>query len=230
MLRERLFNPAQKLLPLDAPRLYGRRHFFVAHRVGVAEGQVLKLAAHLAHPQPVRQRSVDVLSLAGDRLLTIRLQMLKGAHVVQPVSQLDQHNPDIGDHRQKHLAHVLGLAVLAVGKLDLVDLGDALNDVGHLVAKLYGNLLIRRRRVFDRVVQQPRGNGGGVHLHLRQNLGNLKRMNNVRLARGAHLALMMLDAELPCLADQRDIFIGAVGLNPAKQSLKALVDSVRSIG
>ena len=188
LLHQRVFHAAQKLLALDAPRLHRRRHLLVAHRIGVAEGQVLKFAAHLAHAQPVRQRRVDVLRLAGNRLLPIRLQVLQGAHVVQPVGQLDEHHAHIGHHGQQHLAHVFGLAVFAVGKLDFVDLGDALDDVGHLVAKLLGNLFVGGRRVFDRVVQQAGGNGGRVHLHLRQHLGNFKRMNDIRLAGGAHLA------------------------------------------
>jgi hypothetical protein len=90
----------------------------------------------------VRQRSVDVLRLAGDGLLAVGLQVLQGAHVVQPVGQLDEHHAHIGNHGQQHLAHVFGLAVFAVGKLDLVDLGDALDDVGHLLAKLGRNLLV----------------------------------------------------------------------------------------
>jgi hypothetical protein len=81
--------------------------------------------------------------------------VLQGAHVVQPVGQLDQHHPHIGHHGQQHLAHVFGLAVFAVGKLDLVDLGDALDDVGHLVAELLRNLFVGGRRVLNRVVQQP---------------------------------------------------------------------------
>ena len=81
------------------------------------------------------QRRVDVLGLAGDGLLAVGLQVLEGAHVVQTVGQLDQHHAHIGDHGQQHLAHVFCLAVFAVGKLDFVDLGDALDDVGHLVAK-----------------------------------------------------------------------------------------------
>ena len=141
MLHQRVFHAAQKLLALDAPRLHRRRHLLVAHRIGVAEGQVLQLAAHLAHAQPVRQRRVDVQGLARNRLLPVRLQVLQRAHVVQPVGQLDQHHAHVGHHGQQHLAHVLRLAVLAVGKLDLVDLGHALDDVRHLVAELVRNLL-----------------------------------------------------------------------------------------
>ncbi len=65
-----------------------------------------------------------------------------------------------------------------------------------------------------------------VHLHLRQHFGHFKRMDDVGLAGGAHLALVVLDAELPGLADEANVFAGAVGLDLAEQRFKALVDGV----
>jgi cytochrome c553 len=75
------------------------------------------------------------------------------------------------------------------------------------------DLLVGGGRVFDGVVQQAGGDGRRVHLHLRQHLGHFERMDDVGLAGGAHLPLVMLDAELPGLADEGDIFAGAVGLD-----------------
>ena len=224
LLDQSVFYAAQKLLALDAAGLHGRSHLLVAHRVGVAKGQVLEFAAHLAHAQPVRQRSVDLLGLAGDGLPAVRLQVLQGAHVVQAVSQLDEHHAHVLHHGQQHLAHVFGLAVFAVGKLDFVDFGDALDDVGHLVAKLGLNFLISGGRVFNRVVQQAGGDCGRVHLHLRQHLGHLERVDDVGLAGGAHLALVVLDAKLPGLADERDVFAGTIGLDLLEQRFKARFD------
>ena len=63
-------------------------------------------------------------------------------------------------------------------------------------------------------------------LHLCQHFCNFKRMNNVRLARGAHLAFVMLHAELPRLSDQGDIFINSVSLNATEERLKALIDLI----
>ncbi len=222
LLDERVFHAAQKLLALDAARFDGRRDLLVADRVGVAEGQVFQLAAHLAHAQTMRERRVNVQGFAGDGLLALRPQMLKGAHIVQPVGQLDEHHAHIGDHGQQHLAHIFRLAVFAIGKLDLVDIGDALDDVGHLLAEAGLNLLVGGGRVLDRVVQQARGDGGRVHLHLRQHLGYLERMNDVGLAGGPHLALMMPNAKLPGLANEGDVFAGAVGVDLLEQRVKAL--------
>ncbi len=136
LLVEEIFDRAQKLLAFDAAGFDRLRHLLVAHRIGIAEGQILKLATHLAHAQAMGQRRVNVHGLARDGLLAVGLQVLESAHVVQAVGQLDQHHANVRHHGQQHLADVLGLAVFAVGELNLVDLGDALDDVGHLVAEL----------------------------------------------------------------------------------------------
>ena len=146
--------------------------------------------------------------------------MLERAHVVQAVGQLDEHHAHVGDHGQQHLADVFGLAVFAVGELDLVDLGDALDDVSHLVAEVGLDLLAGGRRVFDGVMQETGGDGRRVHLHFGQNFSHFKRMDDVRLARGAHLALVVLHAEFPRLADERNVFGGAIGLNVAEKRLR----------
>ncbi len=160
--------------------------------------------------------------------LAVGLQVLERAHVVQAVGQLDEHHAHVGDHGQKHLADVLGLAVFAVGELDLVDLGDAFDDVGDLVAKVGFDLLAGGGSIFDRIVEQAGGDGGRVQLHLRQNFSDFKGMDDVGLAGGAHLPFVMLDAEFPGFADQFNVFAGAVGLNLAEKRFKSRVN--RGIG
>ena len=182
LLRQRVFHGAQKLLAVDATRFYRRRHLLVAHRVGIAESQIFELAAHLAHSKPVGQRRVDVQRFARNCFLPFGLQMLQRAHVVQPVGQLDKHHAHVAHHSQKHLAHVLGLAVFAVRKLDLVDLGYAFNDVRHLVAEFVADLFAGGRRVFHGIVKERRSHGGRIQLHLHQHLGHFERVHNVGLA------------------------------------------------
>ena len=118
------------------------------------------------------------------------------------------------------------MAILAVGKLDLVDIGDALDDVGHLFAEASRNLLAGGGRVLYRVVQKARGDGRRVHLHLRQHFGHFERMNNVRLTRGAHLPAMMLEAELPGFADQREVIAGPVGVNQVEKGFDPPVNGM----
>ena len=91
------------------------------------------------------------------------------------------------DHGQQHLADVFRLAVFAVGELDLVELGDALDDVRDLLAELFGDVFGGDVGVFHRVVQQAGRDRGRVHLQLGQHLGDFERMDDVRLAGGPQL-------------------------------------------
>ena len=88
---------------------------------------------------------------------------IERAHVVQPVGQLDQHDADVVDHRQEHLAQALGLLrVLArawtlavVGRpRDAAELGDAVDQPCDARAELGLDLLQRDRRVLDHVVER----------------------------------------------------------------------------
>ncbi len=49
-------------------------------------------------------------------------------------------------------------------------------------------------------------------------------MDDVWLARSANLPGVMLDAEVPRLADEGDVFAGAIGLDLAEHRLKPLVN------
>ena len=167
---------------------------------------------------------VDIHGFAGDGLLALGLQVFEGAHVVEAVGQLDEHDAHVGHHGQQHLAHVLGLAVFAVGELDLVDLGDAIDDVRHLVAESGVDFLAGGGRVFHRVMEEAGGDGRGVQLHLGQDFRHFEGVNDVGLAGSAHLAGMMLDAELPGFANEGDVFAGAVGLDLAQEGFETLVD------
>src|ERR1700675_3378670 len=170
------------------------------------------------------KRSVDVERFAGDGFAAVRLQVFQRTHVVEAVGQLDEHHAHVGHHREQHLADVLSLAIFAVGELNLVDLGDTLDDMGHLIAEVGLNLFACGGGVFDSVMEEAGGDGRRVHLHLGQNFSYLKGMNDVRLAGGAHLALVMFYAKLPGFADKFNVFSGAVGLNLAKKNFDATID------
>ena len=81
--------------------------------IEVTEAQVLEFLGPSAHAQPVGDRGEDIQGLCGDALALFRLERIECAHIVEPVGQLDQDNPDILGHRQQHLAEVLCLRVLA---------------------------------------------------------------------------------------------------------------------
>src|SRR5208337_5371908 len=96
--------------------------------------------ANLSHPQPVRDGRVDLQRLFGDLALAVGPEVFERAHVVQPVGEFDKHHADVIDHGQHHLAQVFRLRLFARGKVDLVDLGNAFDDVGNLLAKILADV------------------------------------------------------------------------------------------
>ena len=85
----------------------------VLARMQRLEGEVLELPLDGVDTEPVGDRRVDVERLA--RLLDLLLlgHRRDRAHVVQPVGELDQDDPDVRGHRHHHLAVVLGLRLVA---------------------------------------------------------------------------------------------------------------------
>ena len=98
-----------------------------------------------------------------------------------------------------------------VCKIDLADLGDALDDVRHLVAEFLFDFLDRHRGVFDQVVQQAGGDGDGVQLHLRQHAGHFQRVHQVGLAGSPGLSGVISQGEVVGLLDEIEIVVGPVG-------------------
>ncbi len=96
----------------------------------------------------------------------------------------------VARHRDQHLAEVLGLPLLARGEGELAELGDAVDEVGDLLAELALELLLGGQRVLDDVVEEPGRHRGDVHLEVDEEVGDLERMGEVRLAGGALLTLV----------------------------------------
>ncbi len=211
----------QKGFAFLAARLDGVLDLVVGDGIDVLERQVFQFAADLAHAQAVGDGRVDVQRLARDLLLPLGREKLQGAHVVQTVGQLDEHHADVIHHGQHHLAHVLGLGFFGGGEIDFADLGDAFDDVGNLLAEFGIDLVDGYGSVFDRVVQQAGGDGGGVEPHLGQQHGYFQRMHQVGLARLAGLTFVMFEGEFVGFPDEGQVVVGPVGADLAQKIAEA---------
>jgi hypothetical protein len=133
-LRERLLDvlldPLDEVAPVAARLLHRLRERRLAPRLQVLERELLQLAIGLVEAEPVRDRRVDLERLGGDPLLLGALHRVHRAHVVQPVGELDEDDADVARHREQHLAERLGLRLLARREAKLVELGEAVDEVG----------------------------------------------------------------------------------------------------
>ena len=164
------------------------------------EREVLQLPLDLPDPEALRERGVDLHRLAGDPLLLLRRQRVERPHVVEPVGELDEDDPDVLRHRQEHLPDVLGLLLLVAVGAELRQLRDAVDEVGDLGAEPLLEVLEAVLRVLGDVVQERGLDRDRVDAELGGDLGRGDRVGDVRLAGRPHLAGVGLDREVERVA------------------------------
>ena len=130
---------------------------------------------------------------------------LHRAHVVQPVGELDEDDADVARHRQQHLAERLGLRLLARREAQLVELGEAVDEVGGRRAEALDQLGLGDAAVLHRVVHQRGHDRLRVELPLGAQAGDGDRVRDVGLAAGAELAQVRLVGEAVGVADAPDV-------------------------
>ena len=129
-----------------------------------AQAQVLELPLELPHAEAVGERREEVEHLARRlRRARLRRRCISVAQRLRALGELDQHDADVLDHREQHLAQVLGLrrALLLAprcrrrARIDAHprDAGDQRRDVGAEARRdLFGV-----ERAGDRQAEQQRG-------------------------------------------------------------------------
>ncbi len=187
------------------------------------EREVLELPLHGVHAEPVRQRREDLQGLARLLLLLRPRDVAQRAHVVQPVGQLDDQDPDVARHGDDHLADGLGLRGVAV--LDLVQLGDAVHQRGDVLAEVLAQLVDRVLGVLDRVVQQRGADRVVRHAQLGQDRRHGERVRDVRIAAAAGLAGVQPRRRLVGPLDEPDVGLRVRGANGLDQRLQHRVDA-----
>ena len=135
----------------------------------------------------MREGRVYFTGLQRDPLLLALREVLQGAHVVEPVRQLDQDDPGVICHRQQQLAVVLHLVLGTGPELHLPDFGHPVYQVGDLVAEKDPQVRQGYRRVLDSIVDQARHDRGGVQAERGQYGSHLDRVLDVRSSRRALL-------------------------------------------
>jgi hypothetical protein len=152
--------------------------------VQFGECEIFELVLHPVHAEPLRQRRVDVHRLPRDPAAAfIALDKPQRLHVMQPVGELDEQDPNVLGHGEDELAEILGLLCLIGLQLDPRQLGHTINQPCDVRTEYPFDVIEGGNRVFDRIVQQPGHDRRGIELHLGKDARNLDGMGKVRIAR-----------------------------------------------
>ena len=162
----------------------------VSLRVDLAERQVLQLLAHVVHAHAAGKRGIDVERFLRDAVALGVRHIVERAHVVQPVGKLDQQDPHVGGDGEQQLAQVFRLHRLLGDEVELFQLGQAVDQLGDVLAEFLADILLRRRGILDRIVQERGHDGGIVQLEVGQDGRNFQRMREIGVAGGPLLAAM----------------------------------------
>ena len=122
---------------------------------------------------------------------------------MQAVGELDDDHADVLGHRQEHLAQVLDLGVFLGLVRNAREFRHAFDQLATSSPNCAGDLFAGDRRILDDVVQQRCRDRLRVHLQLGENARDRQGVLDVRLARGAALALVggvgdLVDARSHC--------------------------------
>ena len=213
-------NLVEKFLLIAAGALERALDDAIALRVESLEAEFLELQLHGVEPEPLGHRRVDIERLARHLATLGWCHGTHGAQVVGAIGELDQDHAQIAHHRQQHLAKALGLRFLAILELDLIEFGDAIDNLGDIIAKTRRDLGFRRRRVFDDIVQNRRDDGVGVEVQVSEDVGRRHRMRDVGFAAEAFLSLMCRGAKFCRGANALDLLGGQVAADFAQQLLE----------
>ena len=114
-----------------------------------------------------------------------------GAHVVQPVTDLDEDHPDVLGHGHEHLPQVLHLLLFLGGVLHPGQLGHPFHQGGHRLAELLGHFFVGGVGVLNGIMEQGRDHRVRVQPQVGHDLCHRQGMGDIGGAVLAQLPLVL---------------------------------------
>ena len=125
----------------------------------VLEREVFELGLDGEESEAMGEGGVDVEGLAGDLELLVGSHGAEGAHVVEAVGHLDEHDADVAAHGEEELAEVFGLGRGFVAEDASGNLGEPRHEFGDFLAEVLLDVLDGVFGVLDYIMEERRANG-----------------------------------------------------------------------
>ena len=193
----------------------------------LAKGERLHLLHEFVHADTLGERRVDLHRLARNSAALVGIgDVVERPHVVQPVGELDQQHADVVRHGEQELAEIFGGALALGLRLDLAELGDAIDHARNLGAEQPLDLVIGGDGILDRVVQNRGRDRLAVEPQVGEDARHLDRMAEIRVAAGALLTAMRLHREDIGAVEQFLVHVGVVAADPLDELILSQHDAM----
>ena len=191
------------------------------------EGEVLEFPLDLPDSQALGQRGVDLERLLCNPGLLVRRERGQRPHVVEPVGELDEDDPDVLGHRQEHLSDVLGLLLFVAQRAELAELRHPVDEVRNLLPEPLLDIGELVFGVLGDVVQDGGFDGLGIHAEFSEDLRRRDRVGHVGLAGRPCLAAVRLDGHRDGPLDAREVSLRVMGSRRREEARGLCLDRGR---
>ncbi len=199
------------VLAIAASGFERRPQALMAHRVHRRKAEILKLHTNIVDPQSLGNGGVNIQSLPGDPPPFGCAEHFKGAHIVEPVSQFHQHNPDIPGHGQGHFLKVFCLLLGSRSKLNFSKLAHAVHQLSDSGTKAPSEVFLADAGIFNDIVEHGRHQAFCIEMHVCENVGDSEGVADVGFAALAQLTFVAASRELIGVENILDFLLFEVG-------------------
>mmetsp|Transcript_26213 Transcript_26213/g.70826 ORF Transcript_26213/g.70826 Transcript_26213/m.70826 type:complete len:292 (-) Transcript_26213:230-1105(-) len=171
------------------------------------EAQLPEFVLEGLDAQRAREGHKHVKRLRGNLALLVHRHVLEGAHVVQPVGQLDHDDAPVLGHREEHGARVHALVELLVAsRVHFAHFGVSLHNACHLVAKTRADVVDGHvLAVLHGVVEEARDDRCCVHAEAGEDERHLNGVGHEGLTALACLPVMCRHSESERISNLPDV-------------------------
>src|SRR5574344_4493 len=170
--------------------------FLVFVRVDVFEREVFEFGFETVETETVGERRVDVERFLGYHLALLGLHVMKRAHIVEPVRDLDHDHARVLRHRRDELAVCLRLLYVPFAfALRGGNLRHGVHHEGRVFPEFSADFIEGVRCVLHHVVEEAGEHRGRVELQIRKDFRDFVGVFRVGHAAFAVLALMCIGDE-----------------------------------
>ncbi len=175
------------------------------------EGAVLQFDLDALHADAFGEGGVDFHGFAGDAHGAVAFgDEMDGAHIMQPVGELDQQDADILAHGEDELAEIFGLFGAIGLEFEAGEFGHAIDEAGDFGAEAGFEFGERNAGIFDHVMQQGGGDAGGIEPVIGQDVCDGDGMGDVGIAIVAALGGVGGGGDVEGVFDDRGVGFGIV--------------------